>query len=156
MAVNFKLGMNAKLYIADAVFTANDAAAVEAATLAEVDNVTNVTVTLETGSADITTRGNTGWRATAATLKDGSIEFEMVWKPSDANFSDIKDAWLNSTEIGVVALTGAIASANNEGPAGNFVVTNFSRDESLEEAIKANVTLKPASYMQWYDTGDSA
>jgi hypothetical protein len=28
--------------------------------------------------AIVTTRGNAGWRATSATLKDGSIEFEMV------------------------------------------------------------------------------
>jgi hypothetical protein len=38
------------------------------------------------GEADVTTRGNAGWRATVATLKDGSIEFEMVWDTGDADF----------------------------------------------------------------------
>ena len=29
------------------------------------------------------TRANSGWRATAPTLKECTIEFELVWKPGD-------------------------------------------------------------------------
>lgn len=43
-----------------------------------------------------TTRANNGWRATAGTLKEGSIEFEMVWDPTDAGFTRqkaVRFAW---------------------------------------------------------------
>jgi len=36
------------------------------------------------GEADITTRGNSGWRATAPTLRECTVEFQMVWRPGDA------------------------------------------------------------------------
>jgi hypothetical protein len=35
-------------------------------------NVRDVTLNLETGEADVTTRANSGWKQTFATLKDGS------------------------------------------------------------------------------------
>ena len=53
----------------------------------ELGNALDVNLNLSTGEADITTRANNGWKATAATLKEGSIEFEMLWKPTDAGFT---------------------------------------------------------------------
>ena len=35
----------------------------------ELTNVRDVTLSLETGEADVTTRANLGWRATVGTLK---------------------------------------------------------------------------------------
>jgi len=49
--------MNAKIYQGDA----DDALA----DLTEVDNVRDVSLNLEAGEADDTTRGNSGWRAIA-------------------------------------------------------------------------------------------
>jgi hypothetical protein len=43
-----------------------------------------VTLNLEAGEAEVTTRANSGWRATVATLKEASVEFEMVWDTGDA------------------------------------------------------------------------
>lgn len=148
---NFILGMNAKLYTAGALFTGADEIDVTGATLTEFTNVKDLTLNLETGEADITTRANNGWRATASTLKDGSIEFELVWKPGDTEFEKFRDAWVNSTEIAVVALDQAEDVVGTQGPAGNFTVTNFSRSEGLEDALMASVTLKPSSYMQWHE-----
>lgn len=145
-----KLGMNAKLYFAAAVFTAADAAAVTGASLTVMSNVTDVTLNLETGEANATTRANNGWEATLSTLKNGSVEFEMIWEPADAGFAAVLAAWLASTPIGLVILDGPTGTAGNQGPAGNFSVTNFTRTEPLKEAIKAKVTLKPASQMQWF------
>jgi hypothetical protein len=83
---NFVLGMNCKLYFGD---TQLDGVAETAATMdwTELDNALDVNLNLSTGEADITTRANNGWKATAATLKDGSVEFEMLWKPTDAGFT---------------------------------------------------------------------
>lgn len=46
-----------------------------------------MTLSLETGEADVTTRANSGWRATVGTLKEASVEFEMVWDTADAGFT---------------------------------------------------------------------
>ena len=71
--MDFQLGMNAKAY-----YGAADTPLVN---LVELTNVKDVNLSLDAGEADVTTRANSGWRATAATLKEASAEFEMVWKP---------------------------------------------------------------------------
>ena len=104
----------------------------------ELSNVKDVTLNLETGEADITTRANSGWRATVGTLKEASVEFEMVWDTADAGFTAIKDAFFNNTEIGLQVLDGASGS----GLEADFSITNFSRSEQLEEALTVSVTAK--------------
>jgi hypothetical protein len=109
----------------------------------EIKNVRDVTLSLETGEADATTRGNNGWRATVATLKDGSVEFDMVWDSADDDFTAIRDAFLNKTALEMAVLDGDVAAAGSQGLRASFMVTNFSRNEPLEEAITASVTVKP-------------
>ena len=106
-------------------------------------NVKDLTLNLESGEADVTTRGNNGWRATVATLKDGSIEFEMVWDTEDAGFTAIKDAWFNNTSIEFAVMDGDIEVAGSQGLRATFSVTKFSRSEPLEEALAVSVTAKP-------------
>jgi predicted secreted protein len=124
-----KLGMHAKLYHGPAGARATS----------ELPNVKDVTLNLETGEADVTTRRNQGWRAAVATLKNGSVEFEMIWDTADAGFNAIQQAWFNSTPIAFAILDGE----NGHGLDADFVVTNFTRNEPLEEAITVNVTIKP-------------
>ena len=104
----------------------------------ELANVKDVTLSLETGEADITTRANAGWRATVGTLKEASVEFEMVWDTADAGFIAIKDAFFNNTEIGMQVLD----DASGSGLEADFSITNFSRSEQLEEALTVSVTAK--------------
>ena len=131
----FVLCMNAKLYYG--------AAGGSAAT--EMGNVRDVTLTLEAGEADVTTRANLGWRATAPTLRECTAEFEMVWDPTDAGFSAIKNAFLTA---GLVALK-ILDQAGGQGPDGDFAITSFSRNEALEEAITVSVTAKLAEFRSW-------
>ncbi len=133
--MSIKLGMEAKLY--------RNSGSYGTPTWAELSNVKDVTLNLEKGEADVTTRANSGWKATAATLKDASIEFEMVWDTSDAGFEAIKDAYFNNTAIELAVMDGAIAAAGSQGLRASCMVTNFSREEPLEEAIKVKVTAKP-------------
>ena len=93
--------------------------------------------------ADVTTRGNNGWKATAGTLKEGSIEFEMVWDTEDEGFTAVKDAYFGNTAIGLAAMDGDIETAGSQGLWADCMITNFSRDEALEEAITVKVTAKP-------------
>lgn len=148
MATTYKLGMDAKIYYGTAAADATAAAALTPATLTVMNNVKDVNISHETGEADVTTRGNSGFRATAATLKECSIDFQMVVQPSDAGFTAIKNAWLNGTEIALAAITGN--ASGDEGPIGNFSITNFSRNEGLEEAIVVDVTAKLSLWGSWY------
>lgn len=132
---DFILGMNAKIYYGTTGATATT----------ELTNVKDVTITLEAGEADVTTRANNGWRATAPTLRECSLEFEMVWKTSDPGFTAVKAAFLANETIALLALS----EAGGEGIDGDFSITNFSRNEALEEAITVSVTAKLATYRAW-------
>jgi len=107
----------------------------------ELANVRDVTLSLEAGEADVTTRANNGWRAIVATLKEASVEFEMVWDTQDSGFAAIKDAYLTNAPIGLQILDGS-GSGDGEGLQADFMITSFSRSESLEEAITVSVTAK--------------
>ena len=126
-----KLGM-------DAVLNYKTGGVGGAGSWTELANVKDVTLSLETGEADITTRANSGWRATVGTLKEASVEFEMVWDTADAGFTAIKDAFFNNAVIGLQVLDGAAGS----GLEADFSITNFSRSEQLEEALTVSVTAK--------------
>lgn len=101
-------------------------------------NVRDVTLSLEAGEADVTTRANSGWRATVATLKEASVEFEMVWDTEDAGFTAIRSAFFGNSPIGLQALD----ATGGQGLQADFSITNFSRNEALEEAITVSVTAK--------------
>ena len=100
----------------------------------EVKNVQDVTVTLSAGEADVTTRGNLGWRQTVPTLRECTIEFTMLYLPSDATFGALHAAFESGDTVDVSV----------EGISGKFGVTNFSYEQPLEDAVKVNVTLKLA------------
>jgi hypothetical protein len=127
--VRFNLGINAKLFLDGD----------------EMKNVTDVTITLDAGEVDVTTRDNDGFRATMGGLKECTIEFDMLDKAGDTSFSTIQEAWYNSTSVNLKALSSAVGS----GPHGDFSITGFSRSEALEEAVKYSVTAKLQKWISW-------
>ena len=133
--MGIKLGMEAKLYRNTGTYALP--------TWVELTNVKDLTLNLEAGEADVTTRGNAGWRATVATLKDGSIEFEMVWDTADTNFTAIQDAFFNGTDIEFAVMDGDITVSGTQGLRATMSITSFSRSEALEEALMVSVNAKP-------------
>ena len=133
----FILGKDGKLYHGPAGTTATS----------EMGNVRDVTLTMEAGTADVTTRANFGWRATAPTLRECTCEFEMVWDANDAGFKAIKNAFLASALIALKILD----KTGGQGPDGDFAITSFSRKEALEEAIVVSVTAKLAVFRAWIE-----
>lgn len=133
-----KLGMEAKLY--------HNTGTYAVPVWTEITNVKDLTLALERAEADVTTRANGGWRAFLAALREGNIEFEMVWDTADAGFTVIKDAFLaaGTTTIDMAVMDGDIGVAGAEGLRAHMTVLNMSRAEPLEEAIMASVTLKVA------------
>lgn len=130
-----RLGLDAKLY--------RNTGTIGSSLWVLISNVRDVTLNLETGEADVTTRGNDGWRATVGTLKDASIEFEMVWDTDDLNFGAFKNAFFNGTPIELLVADGDITVAGSQGLRAVCRVINFTRTEAIEEAITVSVTAKP-------------
>jgi len=145
----FVKGMDAKLY-----YSATAGAALSAMT--EIANVRDLTINTSANEADTTTRGNSGWRSTTPTLRELTLEFEMLHKPGDAAFQTIRDAYLNSTAVELCALSGERGAEDSEGPKGSFTITNFSRGEPLEEGITVSVTAKLQTWDEWIEDGVEA
>ena len=133
--MSVKLGMEAKLYRNTGTYAAP--------VWEEVENVKDLTLNLEAGEADVTTRANNGWRATVATLKDAGVEFDMVWDTEDTDFSAIQDAFFNNTPVEFAIMDGDITVNGSQGLRATFAVTRFNRSEALEEAIGVSVAIKP-------------
>jgi len=129
------LGLNAKLY--------RNTGTYGSPTWDLVGNVKDLTLNLESAEADVTTRANNGWRATVPTLNDASIEFEMVWDTGDADFTAIKDAYINKTTIEFLVLDGLVATTGSQGLRATCSIASFTRNEELEEALSVSVSAKP-------------
>ena len=70
----------------------------------------------------------------------------MVWDTSDKGFTAIKDAYFGNSIIGIAAMDGPITGTSSNGSQGlwaDCMITDFSRDEPLEEALSVKVTAKP-------------
>ncbi len=142
---DYVLGMDGKLY-----YGADGAAL---AVLTEMTNVRDLNLSMEAGEADVTTRANNRWRATATTLKEATVEWEMLWKPSDAGFEAIRDAYLNGVLIELAVLDGDKVTAGTEGPRGSWAITRFGRNEPLEEGMTVPVTAKLNTFREWVEVG---
>jgi hypothetical protein len=151
-----KLGMECKMFVGNNLLS--NSVGPDDITWTEQSNVRDLTQNLEKAEADVTTRANNGFRATRGTLKEGTLEFEMVWDTEDSGFTAIRNAWLDNTEISIAALDGDINDSDEsvEGLMSNFTVTNFSRSEALEEAVIMTVTLKVSSHTRWYSSEDES
>ena len=140
---DFMLGIDGKIY-----YHATAGTALATMTLL-LSNAQDVSLKLSAGEADITTRANSGWKATAPTLKEAEVSFGYMYKGGEAGAIALRTAFLANTAIAMAVLTGAKAGTGVEGPVGDWCITEMSRDESLAEAIKYNVTAKLTKYLAW-------
>lgn len=130
------LGLNAKLY--------RNAGTYNSPSWQLIGNVKDLTLNLEMGEADVTSRAAEGWRQTEPTLADASLEWGMVWDPDDTQFTAIQEAFFARTAVEFLALDGLVATSGSQGLRFTGKIFSFSRDENLEEALMVNVTAKPS------------
>ena len=137
------LGLNAKLL--------RGAAGTQGAT--EMRNVKDLTLSIESGDADVTTRAANGWRASVSTLKEATLEFEMNYDTEDEDFGAVQDAFFNNTPLAFFVSDGA-----GNGLDGDWVITGFNVEQPLEEAMSVSVTAKltlDTRAPQWVEGSDS-
>ena len=142
--MSVKLGLDAKIYFCAAGIGGTP-------TWTELTNVKNVTLNLQKGEADVTTRANSGWKGIAPTLRECTATFSMVWKPGDAGFDKIKSAYLSGEAVEGAFLSGDREDSGSEGPRASWSVTGFDRNEELEQAITVDVTMKISTFREWVD-----
>jgi len=149
------LGLNAitseNTNYSDETTDAGRAAAYAAPVMAVRTNIRDVTINNELATADITTRAGGGYRQVAATLAEASIDFQIVYEPSDDFFTNLKNSFENRYPMDIVfadGLVGTALTAASGGTAGviyfrsEFVITNFSINVGLEEAMTVDVSLQ--------------
>jgi len=113
------------------------------ADIAEFGNVRNVRQNFEIGKADVTTRDGNGWRQFAPTIANGGLEFETIWDPDDPlTTALLVDVAIARVSVWAIALDKT--TTGGQGLWADYVVTDFSRNEDLEEALVLNITMEPA------------
>lgn len=124
-------------------------------------NVTDVTISNSLATADVTTRGGNGFRQVLGTLKEAEISFDIIWDSSEPLFAAVFQAFEKNQLLDMAFSDGIITGAKDDGGdptnasptaltaqsgsiyyRAQFSITEFSIDQSLEEAIRASVTLQ--------------
>lgn len=114
------------------------------ANLEEISNIKNVTVPVSDGEADVSVRGNNGFRAILPTLTDLEVNFEMVYDPADTDLIALWKAKIGKTSLAIAFLDDSSTTVGSRGFWADWHVTSFEKSEDLEEAQMVNITLKPA------------
>lgn len=128
----YSLGHKARLY-----YSANGT------TWTLVKGVRDVTVNVSSDEADVTTRDNDGWKANAKTLKDASIEFQILPAPGEATYEALRDANFADTVLRFRALSDLATVDNAEGLMFWGQVFSWNRSEALADAQMIDVSTKP-------------
>lgn len=151
--MGIRLGLDCKIYRNTATYASP--------TWDECTAVKDAALSLEKAEADVSTRANGGWRATIATLKDGTVDFTMIPDRSisaqKADLDAFRDAFLNNTVIECLVLDGPepapSGSVASEGLRASWSVMSFERTDNLEEGVVYSISIKPgpsANAPSWF------
>jgi len=113
-------------------------------TWAEICNVKDLTLSMEHGETDVTTRCGTGYREFVAGLTDVSIEFAMLYDPSNTPWEALRAHFFAKTIEEFLVLDGLDSVAGSKGLRLHAFVKSFSRNETLGEAVMTDVVIRPA------------
>jgi hypothetical protein len=131
-----QVGLDCKAYY--------DSSGVGGSAWAEVKIVENVTLNLSHNEATIKTR-ESEWEKVLLGQKVASIDLPIKYDKGNAQWTALKSAFLNKTDIGIAIMSGTITVAGEEGLQLDCKVTDFPWDQPLEEGVTVNVTLRPSA-----------
>lgn len=127
---------NAKLYYNTASYASP--------TWSEICNVMDVTLSCTSSEIDLTTRCGGGYKEYGAGLKDITIDFGMLFDTDDTAQVALRTAFFAGTTVEILILDGASGTSGSEGVRATCIVTAFTRNEALGDALKVDITLRPA------------
>lgn len=73
-----------------------------------VKTTQDVTLNLTSSTADVTSRHSNGWRQVVSALKEGSVDFTVLWQPDDPVFDGMMTAYLNQCPVAFIVADGPI------------------------------------------------
>lgn len=139
------LSENAKLY--------RNAGTYGSPTWTEIPNVKDLTLGMDKGDVDITTRASGGFVERVDGLIDATIDFQMLWDTADANFTAMQTAYFAKTAIEFLVLDGVDTASGSQGLRATCMIKTFTRTETLGEALMVDVQVLPtaaANAPAWY------
>ncbi len=107
-----------------------------------ITNVRDLTGPDSMGEADVSRRA-VGRKESEPTLRDISIEWEMVYDPSDAGFAEVQTRYYARTLMELALANEAIATSGAEYLRVECKIVKFERNEALEGANLYSVVAKP-------------
>jgi hypothetical protein len=134
MAVKTVLGLDGKLY--------RNTGTYGTPVWNEIVDVKDLSVTIEKAEADASTR-ETHWKMVRGALKSASIDFSMVYDPTETDWQAIRDGFLNDTTIEFAVADGAIATVGTQYLRVSCEVMKFSTRQALAEVFTTDVSIKP-------------
>jgi len=131
-----KLAQDAKLYYNTGTYGSP--------TWALICNIKDLTLQMESSETDVTTRCGSGFREYVAGLTDVSVTFSMLYDPSDTPWEALRAHFFAKTVEEFLVLDGPTGTPGSEGLRVHCIVTSFTRNETLGEALMTDVVLRPA------------
>lgn len=129
------VGLSQYLYINSATYGSP--------TWGAVPIVKDCKIPMAADEADVSTRGNGGWKASKQALKSMSFEFQIVYDPGAATFETLRDAFLNGTALDLWASDLAEDAEDAQGPRAVCEVFKFDKSENLGDPVMVDVVAKP-------------
>jgi hypothetical protein len=105
-----------------------------------VVNVKDLTRNLEKTLADASIRGSS-FRQQLGTLKDLSIDFQMVYDNTDTDVAAYEAAFYSDVNVETLILDGPIATVGSKGIRFMAQVTTFTVNEALEDVGMVDVSI---------------
>lgn len=131
-----KLGLSAKTYRNSGTF--------QTPVWTEITNIRDLTLSDSMAEADVTRRASGGYRETVPTLREASIDFDMVNIAGDPDLAALALAYSNKSVIEIAVMDGGITTSGSRGLRASCSVLKFERTQELENAQMISVTLKPS------------
>ncbi|MDB5294906.1 MAG: hypothetical protein JWO31_889 [Phycisphaerales bacterium] len=111
--------------------------------LVEMKCVRDLTIPLEMGEADITTRGDKGNMITLPTLLKCSVDISAIWNTADPVVLALLSAFVQRKTIPIAFLDRPSTEDGATGTWADYVVTKWEKGEALAEGQTAKFTVKP-------------
>ena len=144
-----KTGADCKLYYCASLLDDTNTAA--NATWIEIGIVGDGSLNFNPQTAQNNTRrGNNGNTSTYVTLHDPEYSFDISWDADEGAFTAVWDAFKDRDLIALAIMDGDIATTGSRGLVGNFSITGFERPEGLQDMVRAQTTVKPATETDKY------
>lgn len=108
-----------------------------------INNVKDLTLSLEKDEVDVTTRGSGGFKEYVDGLIDASIEWGMLWDTADTAFTAMQTAFFAKTAVELLIVDGVYSTTGAQGLRATCMVKSFSRGENLGEALTVDLSARP-------------